>query len=93
MQIPCEKHSPENFPYRSGLGMGVHIPTSPRSSAVEDRLLLPPIPVLAGCGTTCAGDEDITAFCAHVSELDLSDNKLKDWHEVLKCHACSVHTA
>lgn len=49
----------------------------------SDRLNLPSVLVLNSCGITCAGDErEIAAFCAHVSELDLSDNKLQDWHEV-----------
>lgn len=50
---------------------------------LSDRLNLPSVLVLNSCGITCAGDEnEIAAFCAHVSELDLSDNKLEDWHEV-----------
>ena len=49
----------------------------------SDRLNLPSVLVLNSCGITCAGDEkEIAAFGAHVSELDLSDNKLEDWHEV-----------
>lgn len=52
-------------------------------SCDSDRLNLPSVLVLNSCGITCAGDErEIAAFCAHVSELDLSDNKLEDWHEV-----------
>ena len=52
-------------------------------STDSDRLNLPSVLVLNSCGITCAGDErEIAAFCAHVSELDLSDNKLQDWHEV-----------
>lgn len=50
---------------------------------MPDRLNLPSVLVLNSCGITCAGDEnEIAAFCAHVFELDLSDNKLEDWHEV-----------
>lgn len=57
-------------------------------SLVSDRLNLPSVLVLNSCGITCAGDEnEIAAFCAHVSELDLSDNKLEDWHEVKRSHA------
>lgn len=49
---------------------------------MKDRLNLPSVLVLNSCGITCAGDEkEIAAFCAHVSELDLSDNKLEDWQE------------
>ncbi|XP_066495643.1 tubulin-specific chaperone cofactor E-like protein isoform X1 [Tiliqua scincoides] len=85
MQVLCEKYSPENFPYRRGPGMGVHVPATPQGSPMKDRLNLPSVLVLNGCGITCAGDEnEIAAFCAHVSELDLSDNKLEDWHEVSK---------
>ena len=29
MQVLCEKYSPENFPYRRGPGMGVHVPATP----------------------------------------------------------------
>ncbi|EAW67513.1 tubulin folding cofactor E like [Homo sapiens] len=83
MQVLCEKYSPENFPYRRGPGMGVHVPATPQGSPMKDRLNLPSVLVLNSCGITCAGDEkEIAAFCAHVSELDLSDNKLEDWHEV-----------
>ncbi|XP_038937344.1 tubulin-specific chaperone cofactor E-like protein isoform X2 [Rattus norvegicus] len=85
MQVLCEKYSPENFPYRRGPGMGVHVPATPQGSPMKDRLNLPSVLVLNSCGITCAGDErEIAAFCAHVSELDLSDNKLQDWHEVSK---------
>lgn len=49
-----------------------------------DRLNLPSVLVLNGCGISRAGDQaEIAAFCAHVVELDLSHNKLHDWHEVL----------
>ncbi|KAJ8780167.1 hypothetical protein J1605_011962 [Eschrichtius robustus] len=83
MQVLCEKYSPENFPYRRGPGMGVHVPATPQGSPMKDRLNLPSVLVLNSCGITCAGDEkEIAAFCAHVSELDLSDNKLEDWHEL-----------
>lgn len=48
-----------------------------------DRLNLPSLLVLNGSGISHAGDEgEIAAFCAHVIELDLSHNKLQDWHEV-----------
>lgn len=57
----------------------------------SDRLNLPSVLVLNSCGITCAGDEkEIAAFCAHVSELDLSDNKLEDWHEVKFLCCCIV---
>ncbi|XP_034995299.2 tubulin-specific chaperone cofactor E-like protein isoform X2 [Zootoca vivipara] len=85
MQVLCEKYSPENFPYRRGPGMGVHVPATLQGSPMKDRLNLPSVLVLNSCGITCAGDEnEIAAFCAHVCELDLSDNKLEDWHEVSK---------
>lgn len=49
-----------------------------------DRLNLPSVLVLNGCGISRAGDQtEIAAFCAHVMELDLSHNRLQDWHEVL----------
>jgi hypothetical protein len=58
-------------------------------SSDSDRLNLPSVLVLNSCGITCAGDErEIAAFCAHVSELDLSDNKLEDWHEVVFLYYC-----
>ncbi|MBN3293338.1 TBCEL protein, partial [Polypterus senegalus] len=85
MQVISEKYSPENFPYRRGPGMGVVVPPGPQGSPMKDRLNLPSILVLNSCGITCAGDEsEIAAFCSHVSELDLSDNKLQDWHEISK---------
>lgn len=56
--------------------------SSPTSSL--DRLNLPSVLVLNRCGISRAGDQaEIAAFCAHVMELDLSHNKLQDWHEVL----------
>lgn len=59
-------------------------------SCDSDRLNLPSVLVLNSCGITCAGDErEIAAFCAHVSELDLSDNKLEDWHEVQPVWCCT----
>lgn len=49
----------------------------------QDRLNMPSILVLNGCGINRAGDQaEIAAFCAHVIELDLSHNKLQDWQEV-----------
>ncbi|XP_069470426.1 tubulin-specific chaperone cofactor E-like protein isoform X1 [Ambystoma mexicanum] len=85
MQVLCEKYSPENFPYRRGPGVGVVVTAGPQGSPMKDRLNLPSILVVHSCGITCAGEEnEIAAFCTHVSELDLSDNKLEDWHEVRK---------
>ncbi|XP_062872938.1 tubulin folding cofactor E-like a [Trichomycterus rosablanca] len=85
MQVISEKYSPENFPYRRGLGMGVVIPPGHQGSPMKDRLNLPSVLVLNGCGISSAGDEgEIAAFCAHVVELDLSQNKLQDWHEISK---------
>ncbi|XP_018080117.1 tubulin folding cofactor E-like L homeolog isoform X1 [Xenopus laevis] len=85
MQVLCEKYSPENFPYRRGPGAGVHVPPGPQVSPMKDRLNLPSILVINSCGINCAGDEsEIAAFCSHVSELDLSGNKLDDWEEVSK---------
>ncbi|KAL2095755.1 hypothetical protein ACEWY4_007903 [Coilia grayii] len=86
MQVISEKYSPENFPYRRGPGVGVVVvPSGPQGSPMKDRLNLPSVLVLNGCGISRAGDEgEIAAFCAHVMELDLSDNKLRDWHEISK---------
>ncbi|KAM4650406.1 tubulin-specific chaperone cofactor E-like protein isoform 2-T3 [Discoglossus pictus] len=85
MQVLSEKYSPENFPYRRGPGAGVHVPPGPQVSPMKDRLNLPSVLVLNGCGINCAGEEcEIAAFCSHVSELDLSHNKLEDWQEVSK---------
>jgi len=39
--------------------------------------------VLNDCGITKAGDRtEVATFCAHVVELDLSYNQLRDWEEV-----------
>ncbi|CDQ75170.1 unnamed protein product [Oncorhynchus mykiss] len=86
MQVLSEKYSPENFPYRRGPGMGVVVvPTLPQGSPMKDRLNLPSVLVLAGCGISHAGEQrEIAAFCAHVMELDLSHNKFQDWHEISK---------
>lgn len=57
---------------------------------LPDRLNLPSVLVLNGCGISHAGDEgEIAAFCAHVVELDLSHNKLQDWHEVAALFICT----
>ncbi|XP_047450779.1 tubulin-specific chaperone cofactor E-like protein [Mugil cephalus] len=87
VEVISEKYSPENFPYRRGPGMGVVVvPVAiPQGSPLKDRLNLPSVLVLNGCGIRRAGDQaGIAAFCAHVMELDLSHNKLKDWHEISK---------
>ncbi|KAM9801534.1 tubulin folding cofactor E-like a [Neosynchiropus ocellatus] len=87
VEVFSEKYSPENFPYRRGLGMGVVVvPTaSPQGSPMKDRLNMPSVLVLNSCGISRAGDQsEIAAFCSHVMELDLSHNKLKDWHEISK---------
>lgn len=56
----------------------------PSFATFSDRLNLPSVLVLNSCGISRAGDQaEIAAFCAHVVELDLSHNKLQDWHEVL----------
>nr|XP_057935913.1 tubulin-specific chaperone cofactor E-like protein isoform X1 [Doryrhamphus excisus] len=87
VEVISEKYSPENFPYRRGPGMGVVVvPTAcPQGSPMKDRLNLPSVLVLNGCGISRAGDQsEIAAFCSHVMELDLSHNKLQDWHEISK---------
>ncbi|XP_051966198.1 tubulin-specific chaperone cofactor E-like protein [Xyrauchen texanus] len=86
IQAISEKYSPENFPCRRGPGLGiVFVPSGPQGSPMKDRLNLPSMLVLNGCGISHAGDEgEIAAFCAHVVELDLSHNKLQDWHEISK---------
>uniref|UniRef100_A0A4W6BQ71 Tubulin folding cofactor E-like a n=1 Tax=Lates calcarifer TaxID=8187 RepID=A0A4W6BQ71_LATCA len=87
VEVISEKYSPENFPYRRGPGMGVVVvPTAgPQGSPMKDRLNLPSVLVLNSCGISRAGDQtEIAAFCSHVMELDLSHNKLQDWHEISK---------
>lgn len=59
---------------------------------LPDRLNLPSVLVLNGCGISLAGDEgEIAAFCAHVVELDLSHNKFQDWNEVAVSFICAGH--
>ncbi|KAM4566723.1 tubulin folding cofactor E-like a isoform 2-T2 [Odontesthes bonariensis] len=87
VEVISEKYSPENFPVRRGPGMGVVVvPTAGvQGSPMKDRLNLPSVLVLNCCGISRAGDQaEIAAFCAHVMELDLSHNKLQDWHEISK---------
>ncbi|KAF3705846.1 Tubulin-specific chaperone cofactor E-like protein Leucine-rich repeat-containing protein 35 [Channa argus] len=81
VQVLSEKYNPENFPYGQGIEVVAftHLPGSP----FKDRLFLPSNLVLSGCEISKAGDKsDIAAFCAHVVELDLSNNKLEDWGEI-----------
>lgn len=86
MQVISEKYSPENFPYRRGPGIGVVVVPSgpvPQGSPMKDRLNLPSVLVLNGCGISRAGErEGIAAFCSHVVELDLSHNQLQTWAQV-----------
>lgn len=85
VEVIIEKYSPENFPYRRGPGMGVVMISTPHGSPMKDRLNLPSVLVLNGCGISRAGDQsEIAAFCAHVMELDLSHNNLQNWHEISK---------
>lgn len=83
VQVISEKYNPENFPYCRGQGIGVVVLPSPPGSPVKDRLFLPSVLVLNDCGISKAGDRsEVAAFCAHVIELDLSYNQLKDWREI-----------
>ncbi|XP_071378253.1 tubulin-specific chaperone cofactor E-like protein [Centroberyx affinis] len=83
VQVIAEKYNPENFPYCRGQGMGVVVLPSPPGSPTKDRLFLPSVLVLNDCGISKAGDRaEVAAFCAHVVELDLSYNQLKDWEEI-----------
>ncbi|XP_034403907.1 tubulin-specific chaperone cofactor E-like protein isoform X2 [Cyclopterus lumpus] len=87
VEVLSEKYSPDNFPLRRGPGMGVVVvPTAaPQGSPMKDRLNMPTILVLNSCGINRAGDQaEISAFCAHVIELDLSHNQLQDWREISK---------
>ncbi|CAG5871110.1 unnamed protein product [Menidia menidia] len=79
IKVISEKYNPENFPY----GQGVVVMPSPPGSPIKDRLFLPSALVLSDCGISKAGDRStIAAFCAHVLELDLSFNQLRDWGEI-----------
>uniref|UniRef100_H3DA35 Tubulin folding cofactor E-like a n=1 Tax=Tetraodon nigroviridis TaxID=99883 RepID=H3DA35_TETNG len=87
VEVMSEKYSPDNFPYRRGPGMGVVVVpvAGPQGSPMKDRLNVPSMLVLSGCGISRAGEQaEIAAFCAHVMELDLSHNKLQDWQEISK---------
>ncbi|KAF7646984.1 hypothetical protein LDENG_00179460 [Lucifuga dentata] len=81
VQVISEKYNLENFPYAPGMG-GVVLP-SPPGSPVKNCLFLPSVLVLNYCGICKAGDRShIASFCAHVVELDLSYNQIKDWGEI-----------
>ncbi|TNN01352.1 tubulin-specific chaperone cofactor E-like protein isoform X1 [Takifugu flavidus] len=87
VEVMSEKYSPDNFPYRRGPGMGVVVVpvAGPQGSPMKDRLNVPSMLVLSGCGISRAGEQaEIAAFCAHVMELDLSHNQLQDWHQISK---------
>lgn len=85
VSVISEKYNPDNFPYCRGPGAGVVIRTSPQGSPVKDRLNLPSVLVLEGCGISHAGEEEeVATFCAHVVELDLSHNQFRDWGEISK---------
>ncbi|CAL8268149.1 unnamed protein product [Merluccius merluccius] len=81
VQVVSEKYNPENFPHCRG--KGVVVLPSPPGSPVKDQLNLPSVLVLNDCGITKAGDRaEVAMFCAHVVELDLSYNQLRDWEEI-----------
>ncbi|XP_029924629.1 tubulin-specific chaperone cofactor E-like protein [Myripristis murdjan] len=83
VQVISEKYNPDNFRYCRGQGMGVVVLPSPPASPIKDRLFLPSVLVLNDCGISKAGDRsEVAAFCAHVVELDLSYNQLRDWAEI-----------
>lgn len=51
------------------------------------RLSIPTLLVLNDCDIDCAGESSALADkCADVVELDLANNKLTDWEEVLQVH-------
>ncbi|XP_034440453.1 tubulin-specific chaperone cofactor E-like protein [Hippoglossus hippoglossus] len=87
VEVIRERYSPENFPWCTGPDIRVVVVPSagPQGSPLKDRVNLPSVLVLDSWGISQAGDQAwIVAFCAHVSKLDLSHNKLQDWHEINK---------
>lgn len=47
-------------------------------------MIVPSLLVLNDCDIDTAGSENLKIKCQDVSELDLAQNKLKDWFEVLE---------
>ncbi|XP_060926302.1 tubulin-specific chaperone cofactor E-like protein isoform X1 [Limanda limanda] len=87
VEVIRERYSPENFPWCTGPNIRVVVVPreGPQGSSLKDSVNLPSVMVLDGWGVSQAGDQAwIEAFCAHVTKLDLSHNKLQDWHEINK---------
>ncbi|KAF5909768.1 tubulin-specific chaperone cofactor E-like protein, partial [Clarias magur] len=85
VQVICKKYNRDDYPYCRGLEAGVVIRTSPQGFPVKDHLNLPSVLVLNSAEISHAGDEEgVATLCAHVVELDLSDNQFRDWGEISK---------
>ncbi|XP_077448976.1 tubulin-specific chaperone cofactor E-like protein [Stigmatopora argus] len=81
VEVVSDKYNTENFPH--GQGLGVVVLPSPPGSPVKGHLFLPSVLVLNDYGIKKAGDKsNIATFCAHVVELDLSYNEIRDWAEI-----------
>lgn len=51
--------------------------------ADSGEIILPSQLAINGCNVSMAGDEEnLRRMCENVTELDLTDNRITDWHEV-----------
>jgi len=65
----------------SGLIMFLHVPKTPR------RQRLPSVLVLDHCDIDSIGDEEtLSSTCSDVREIDLSNNQISGWNEVISYH-------
>ena len=77
-QAVHDKYDDDEDVQNSEIVMFVHVPKTSR------RKRLPSILVLDHCGIDSVGDEEsLRSTCLDVRELDLSNNQISGWDEVM----------